>query len=93
VDQHPQRASRAITCMAVFEDLVATGAADGLVRVWDAATGASVACSGHVGPVSAVHMGRDCVVSTGWDGCVKVWAPVVGGEEEEEETGGAPQEV
>ncbi len=77
-DQHPARPSRAITCMAVFEDLVATGAADGLVRVWDAATGASVACSGHVGPVSAVHMAQDCVVSTGWDGCVKLWAPVVG---------------
>jgi len=81
-DQHPARASRALTCMAVFEDLVATGAADGLVRVWDAATGASVACSGHGGPVSAVHMSRDCVVSTGWDGVVRVWAPVVDGAQE-----------
>ena len=82
LDQLPARASRAITCMAVVDDLVATGAADGLVRVWDAATGASVACSGHAGPVSSVHLSRDAVVSTGWDGCVKVWAPVLGGEEE-----------
>jgi WD40 repeat protein len=68
-------AHRAILAMHAYDDLVATGSADGAVRMWDSRTGDTLLCRGHQGPVSGVAITRDFVVSTGWDGTVKAWAP------------------
>ena len=69
-------AHKAVHCMSVYDgDLVATGHSDGAVRMWDAATGDTLLCRGHAGPVASVAVTRDMVISAGWDGCVKAWAP------------------
>ena len=61
--------------MGVFDDLVATGHADGSVRFFDGGTGDTLLCRGHAGPVGAVGVSRDYVLSAGWDGSLRAWAP------------------
>lgn len=71
---------------------VATGSDDGDVRVWELRTGEQVGpvFRGHVGGVNLVRWFDGGVVSTGEDGCVRVW--VVEGEEARHERGGEEEE-
>ncbi|WP_327087502.1 WD40 repeat domain-containing protein [Nonomuraea sp. NBC_01738] len=63
--------SRAV---ALGGGLVATGGDDGVVRVWDAATGGQLhATTGHGGPVHAVAVSGGLIFSGGDDGVIRVW--------------------
>ena len=58
--------------------LLATGAEDGTVRIWDPATGTQHAVlEGHTGPVNAVcalaQDGRTLLASGGGDRTVRIW--------------------
>jgi WD40 repeat protein len=61
---------------------LATGAADGTVRIWDAATGQEhTAFHGHHGPVRAVGIARDGTwLVTAADGAMQVWDTFTGQE-------------
>jgi len=68
-------AHKAVLCLAVADDLLATGCADGSVRLWDGGTGDTLLLRGHEGSVGSVAITRDYVLSAGWDGTLKAWAP------------------
>lgn len=66
------------------EPVLASGADDGTVRLWDLPSGTERATlTGHTGAVLAVRRvssgGRDAVVSAGADGTVRLWEAVEGG--------------
>jgi hypothetical protein len=59
-------------------EVVVSGGGDGMVRVWEAATGAALqVLKGHSGSVQSVALGRlrdrEMVISSGDDGTVRVW--------------------
>ena len=66
----------AVTSLATDgSDKAVTGSTDGSVRLWDASSGLSVSCEGHGGPVSAVAMADDYMLSASWDGSVRAFFP------------------
>jgi WD40 repeat protein len=78
-----------VACMAVFAGsgsrvLVAIGGDDGVVRVWDPATGEEIRqMIGHDGPVRSMIAfagphGRALIASGGGDGTMRVWDPATG---------------
>ena len=51
-----------------------SGAGDGVVRQWDAASGATVALyTGHTGGVSAILVDGDWLASGSADGTIRAW--------------------
>jgi len=65
-------------------DLIVSGSDDGMVRLWDAATGEAIGrpLAGHEGSVCAVAAGRaggrDLIVSGSDDGMVRLWDATTG---------------
>ncbi|WP_460699711.1 nSTAND1 domain-containing NTPase [Nocardia thraciensis] len=59
--------------------VVATGAADGLVRLWDTATLQPVGdpLTGHTGAIRSLTFGSGIIASAQGDGTVRVWDPIV----------------
>ena len=73
----------AVTCIRFSKDgtLVATGAEDGEVRIWDAATGQCVQeIAAHAGTVTGADWLPDGarLATTGYDGTVRIWDPTDG---------------
>ena len=67
-----------VVCLAYSPagNVIATGGADRIVRLWDASTGrAKFIYRGHTGPVAALTFSPDGtkLASGSWDGTVKVW--------------------
>lgn len=59
----------AITCLAVQEEHIAAGCANGTTAL------DSRILKGHEGPVSGVSFSGDSLLSSSSDGCVKLWSP------------------
>ena len=64
-----------VVALAAEGDKLVAGSADGAVRLWDAASGASLVLAGHSGAVAGVAVSNDLLVSAAWDGELRLWAP------------------
>ena len=64
-----------VHCLAVWDDQVATGGEDGIIRVWQISSRKMVAeLSGHVGAVTSLAAaGASQLLSGGQDGTVRQW--------------------
>ncbi|XP_008945498.1 PREDICTED: F-box/WD repeat-containing protein 10-like, partial [Merops nubicus] len=62
-----------VTCLDLHEEQFVSGARDGMVKVWDLASGRCLRTLKHGGAVRAVKMDGTRVVSGGDRGLVKVW--------------------
>lgn len=75
----PHSSPVVVTCIDGSNTLIATGGADGVVKVWDIARGyLTHTFHGHSGIISALHFFLDqtkiCLASGGEDGLVRVWS-------------------
>jgi WD40 repeat protein len=67
--------THAVTTLSVDGDKVVSGSTDASVRLWDARTGLSVRCDGHMATVSGTAVSDDYMVSASWDGSLACWYP------------------
>ena len=57
-----------------YPDLLVTGSNDFTLKLWDLKTGTEkTTLKGHTSSINSVSFYRDCIVSAGFDGSVKVW--------------------
>ena len=64
-----------VRSLAGWEDKVASGSADGRIRVWDVGTGAlDATLAGHSGVVWALVVHGDRLLSASGDGTIRAWA-------------------